>query len=512
VPSVSYDVVVCGDDLSSVVTAALCAKRGLRTLLLTPDGATAHYQLGASKLCTDPVVWPKSSAALERVMKELRIDLTSKRKFRELPLAAHVVGAHFRIALGESLHREMARELGETTADVLAAAIAASSPAAKSLDMLIADEHGFPGGGFFERRETNKWVSNTERESLGFSAFLQKGVLTATPWINALFALWNRHPTVGGANSARALDALSAGLVPLRGSADAMRELFLERLATSGGEVRVGRVAEMSISWGKVTSLTLASGDQIGCGQCLFGLPAAELQIALGKKSTRRIDELAEQSNIVGYRYTLNVVIDETGLPEGMAPIVFVLPQAAPAGKDPSEAAADDPGFCMQVSEPDDKGRVILTVSTTVPSDAPLSAEDQREEAARLRRRIWQRMEDIMPFFERHVVVSHSPHDGWAPVSVAGSKVAGNTLEAPRGMPVAMRPVWQTTLEDSCSLAAMPYATGIKNLSFCGDQILPGLGLEGDFAAAWTVTKIACSIAGKKKDYLHNEVVGAPDK
>jgi hypothetical protein len=506
VPSVSYDVVVCGDDLSSVIAAALCAKRGLRTLLLAPDGATAQYQLGANKLCTDPVVWPKSSAALDRVMKELRIDLTSKRKFREIAIAAQVVGADFRIAFGERLHREMVRELGDATADIVATTIASASLAARALDMLIADEHGFPGGGFFERRETSKWVTNAERESQGFSATLQKGVLAVAPWLHALFALWDRHPNVTGANSARALDVLSAGVVPLRGTADAMRELLLERLANSGGEVRVGRVAEMSISWSKVTSLTLTGGEQIGCGQCLFGLPPAELQIILGKKSPRRIDELAEQRNIVGYRYTLNVVIDETGLPEGMAPIVFVLAQ--PAVQDGS----DSPGFCLQASEPDDKGRVVLSVSTIVPSDAPLSAEDQREEAARLRRRIWQRMEDIMPFFERHVVVSHSPHDGWAPVSVVGSKAGSNALEAPRSMPVAMRPVWQTSLEDSCELAAMPYATGIKNLTLCGDQILPGLGLEGDFAAAWTATKIACAIAGKKKDYLHNEVVGALEK
>jgi hypothetical protein len=38
---------------------------------------------------------------------------------------------------------------------------------------------------------------------------------------------------------------------------------------------------------------------------------------------------------------------------------------------------------------------------------------------------------------------------------------------------------------------------------------MPQLGLEGAFVAGWSAAKIVCDAAGKKRDYLKNEVVSA---
>jgi phytoene dehydrogenase-like protein len=504
-PSISYDVVVSGDDLSSVITATLCARRGLRTLLLAPFGATARYALGPFKLPIDPVVWPKNSVAVSRILRELRIDLTAKRKFRDATVAAHVVGPDFRIALGESLATELSREFGEAPAQAILDAWTAAGAGGRAIESLIGDDHGFPGGGFFERREISKLMQNAERECAGAGDRWKKSI-SAAPWLQSLPELWQRQDAVNDAMAARALDALSGGVIAQRGDADSMRELLLERFSSAGGETKIGRVSDASISWGKVTNLTLNNGDHIGAGQWLMGLAPSELVAVLGKKAPRKLEELALSANLVGYRYTLNIVLDETGLPEGMAPVVLSLGQPFhDRHADADLGPASVPSFTLCVSEPDDKGRCIVTVAATVATGAPLSTEDQREEAARLRRRIWVQLEELLPFFERHVVVSHSPHDGWAPMSTP-------VMEAPRGVPIDMRPIWKPTLPDSLGLAAMPYATGIKNITLCGDQIMPGLGIDGDFTAAWTAAKIACAIAGKKRDYLHNEVVGTPER
>ncbi len=45
----------------------------------------------------------------------------------------------------------------------------------------------------------------------------------------------------------------------------------------------------------------------------------------LGKKAPKKLTELAEAMNIIGYRYTFNIVIDEAGIPEHMSPTVAVL-------------------------------------------------------------------------------------------------------------------------------------------------------------------------------------------
>jgi hypothetical protein len=38
---------------------------------------------------------------------------------------------------------------------------------------------------------------------------------------------------------------------------------------------------------------------------------------------------------------------------------------------------------------------------------------------------------------------------------------------------------------------------------------MPQLGLEGTFATGWSAAKIVCALAGKKRDYLKDEVVSA---
>ena len=55
----------------------------------------------------------------------------------------------------------------------------------------------------------------------------------------------------------------------------------------------------------------------------------------------------------------------------------------------------------------------------------------------------------------------------------------------------------------------LTYQTGLKNLTLTGEQLVPSLGIEGALVAGWSAAKVACAIAGKKKDYLRDETVGA---
>ena len=110
-----------------------------------------------------------------------------------------------------------------------------------------------------------------------------------------------------------------------------------------------------------------------------------------------------------------------------------------------------------------------------------------------------------MPFFERHLVLAHSPFDA-TPPHVPGGR---GSYDVPRHLPLAMAPVWAGNLAATAELGALPYITGLKNLTLTGDQILPSLGSEGALIAGWSAAKIACALAGKKKDYLRDEVVGA---
>ena len=151
-PSNSYDLVVLGDDLAAVVCATLCARRGLRTLLLGDD-RPARYTLGPHKLPVEPAAWPTlPGSGGERVLKELHAELALRRKLREPKIAAQLVAPDLRIDLGaDRLAPELEREVGDDAAAWLALWDRAAE-VARLLDPALSGEHAFPGVGFFEKR------------------------------------------------------------------------------------------------------------------------------------------------------------------------------------------------------------------------------------------------------------------------------------------------------------------------------------------------------------------------
>ncbi len=497
-PSNSYDLVVLGDDLGALVCATLCARRGMRTLVLGDD-RPARYTLGPHKLPVEPVLWPIGPGTPgERVLKELHAELALRRKLREPKIAAQLVAPDLRVDLGaDRLAGELAREVG-ASGEVWIDRWTKGAEVARTLDPLLGGDFAFPGAGFFERREVAKLV---ERVADDAAAWWKETSTQphAAIWRH-LAAILLRHPAAPPAAIARAIDQWRVVPAALRGDAEALRELLVEKLTTAGGEVRAGKVTEIGVSWGKVASLTLASGDDIGAGQVVASRSPRELADLLGKKAPKRLGELAEAAKVVGYRYVLNIVIDEAGLPEHMAPTVAVV--AAP-----NEEPVGDAAFSIHVGETDDGGRVVATIAAVLHADGEVEPDRMQPKVTALRARLWQRIGDVMPFFERHLVLAHSPHEP-TPPQVPGGR---GSYDVPRSLPLAMTPVWKglgDTPGDAVTGGAMTYTTGLKNLTLTGDQMLPVLGLEGALAAGWSAAKVACAIAGKKKDYLRDEVVG----
>jgi hypothetical protein len=361
---------------------------------------------------------------------------------------------------------------------------------------VLGGEHAFPGVGFFEKRELAKLTDHAGEAAAAWWADAERDPHAAL-W-QRLAAIALRHPAPAPIAIARAVDAWRAGPVALRGDGDAIRELLAEKLTTAGGEIRVGKLTELGLSWGKLTSLTLQNGDEIGAGQVVASRPPRELIELLGKKAPKRLTELADSTALVGYRYTLNIVLDEAGLPEHMAPTVAVI---AATDRPP----VGDAAFSIHLGETDDAGRVVATVAAILASDGPIDADRQAAACAALRASLWQRLGDVMPFFERHLVLAHSPFEATAP-HVPGGR---GSYDVPRNLLLTMAPIWRGQLAQTGEIGALPYTTGVKNLTLTGEQVLPCLGVEGAVVAGWSAAKIACAIAGKKKDYLRDEVVGA---
>jgi hypothetical protein len=188
-----------------------------------------------------------------------------------------------------------------------------------------------------------------------------------------------------------------------------------------------------------------------------------------------------------------------------MAPTVLVLGDEAAI-----DAADARDGFAIHAGEADDQGRVLVTIAACLPATDDEAAGDGPDAArlaprtAALRARLLASLDGVMPYFADHLVLMHSPHEATPPI--AGGR---GSYEVGRGLPAAMPSVWRGTLEGAAGLAAAPYATGVKNLTLASSQVLTGLGIEGDLVCGWNAARVACNVAGKKRDYLKDEIVTA---
>src|SRR5207302_6881695 len=143
------------------------------------------------------------------------------------------------------------------------------------------------------------------------------------------------------------------------------------------------------------------------------------------------------------------------------------------------------------LGETDDSGRVVATIAAVIAADAPLSPDRMVARCVALRAGLWRRLGDVMPFFEKHLVLAHSPFE-MTPPQVPGGR---GSYDVPRHLPLAMTPVWRGSLVATAETGAMTYTTGLKNLTLTGDQVLPVLGIEGALASGWSAAKVACAIA-----------------
>jgi hypothetical protein len=484
-PTNHYDLIVLGDDFSGLVAATLCARRGMRVLLATTARAPTSYQLGPYRLPTEalPLVG-LSSPAIRRVLDELHFQHLLKRKLRHAQPAFQLLG------------RELEREVLDSGGNP-AALLASSEEAARlvgHLDPVFAMDIAVPPTGFWERREIGRIADRLIEDAAAWSNGLHGDLSRALFALPGVFGC-NTDPTaLGDVTRARAFAEWRQGVARIPGDWEGLRAIFLDKFTSHNGEVRQVVPESLSTSWGKVTGLVLEGGEQLGAGHMVAALPIDDLAPLCEKKVAKRLGEVGEPVQVGAYRYTLNLVIDAVGVPEGMGSNVLVV-------ADPSAPLSGDNALALFVDQPDSEARILVTVQAICPAPpGNRSGPPMLDDAlANLRVGVRERLESVMPFHSDHVLVAHSPHES-APPEGLGDDIELAQLLTPR-------PLWRPPPEPLLGVAGLPYQLGIKQLTLGSSQILPGLGLEGEMAVGWCVAKLVCEALGKKKDYLKDEVL-----
>lgn len=495
-PESSYDVIAVADDFAGLVAATLCARRGLRVLLLTTGERPARYNVGDFKLpCAPLPLIGLSSPAVRRVLDELHFVHPLKRKLNESSPPFQFVCADARIDIDSdevALIRELERELGSGNGH--AAACERAGVVSRLFDPVFSQDISLPPIGFWERREIARTAGRLEEEARRWSDSIDGA--TARALLDMPSVAWAQCDieTLTPEARLRCFDQWRQGTPRLSGDWASMRDVFLDKFASHNGEVREATAAELTFGWGKVTGVRLEEGEELGANHVVAALPVDELLALAGKKAPKDLKRAAEGIEVAGYRYTLHLVVDEAGIPEGMARTALVV-------SDLEAPLSGANALSIFVDEPDDMARVLVSVEARCP--LPSDGRTLDDEMADLRVGIRERLELVMPFLSEHVLLAHSPHEA------VPAETPDGPIEVRRPLPPP--PIWRSHLEAVLGVTALPYSMGIKHLSVASSQVIPQLGLEGQFLAGYCAAKLACGSSGKRKDYLKDEVIsGSP--
>jgi phytoene dehydrogenase-like protein len=497
-----YDVVVCGAELTGVVTAALLGRRGFRVLLLGHDVDRPSFEAAGHALSRAPALLPPvGSPAVARVLSELNCVQVVKRKAPALAPGFQVALPKHRFdvsADADALGRELAREFGGERG-AIEAALARISETSAIVDPILSTDITLPPDGFWERREVGRLESLLPKRGTDLLAPLPPGhpmrAVVAAPGV--LFGAVAPGETAL-VSQARSFEIARQGMHRMEGGYAAMHALFREKLETfSGGKREKLTPVEVVLRRGRVAGVRVHPRDEtIGCEHLVWAGPAAGLAAICAEKPTRRGPTGAPGLPVEGYRYAISMLVRPDALPEGMAERVLLV-------DDPSRPLLEENALAVTVGQPAPRqlDQIPVWVECVVPAP-PVDAGPGYLRA--LRGRVVERLERLLPFFREHLVVLASAHDGLPPELPPGAPTAKGPQPAVPTAPLP--PVYGVEGDSRFDVAALPHATGIKNLYLAGRENLPGLGVEGELISAWGVVRLIAGVA-PKRDPLKRELL-----
>ncbi len=500
-PASSYDVVVVGTQLAPLTAGALLAKRGFRVLLVAQDELPSTYRVAEGvRLPRAPFHFTAASSPVtRRIFLELALGQHVRRRAVHLDPALQVCLPRLRFDFARepaALEREIEREMPEIKRPVEDFFRQLDRHGAL-LDELVERDLTWPAQTFFERRDSARAIAELPFGKHGEA-------------VDPLAELPERHPFrtlvelpvrfadgmdpdhVTGLRITRLFGAWAHGAAALEGGYEGLKRLLVESITTHGGQVREPeKIDAIRVKRGAVSGVRVAaSGEEIGASWVLNGEPIGSLLRWVPDRGP--FEELFERIGepvVRYYRYTLNLLVRKEGVPEGMSRDVFF-------AVSPGRLLADANALRIQ-QEPFDEGRVLVCVEALLPRRG---IEDIPDYAHSLRERVVAALSELMPFFGDHIELIDSPHDGRGPQDL----LAGMSLtpEEPwtRGTST-MRAVFGYPVSTTLGVCALPVRTPVKRLLMCNEQMVPGLGMEGLFLAAWSAAKVV-SRSDSKREWM----------
>jgi hypothetical protein len=464
-----FDVIVVGVDLAPLLAAALLCKRGFRVLVV-----------GAGERRADAV--PAITGQLEspvarRILSELGIAQIVKRKEQAVDPLLQIVTPRCRVSVPADPERFLSEFSREMPREKEAARMfyADLDEALGSIDGVLESGAALPPRGFIERQRVRRMLSSTPFGLDGLGGRLLEALADAPLLRSCVFTHVVPSSRMDRSQIAPVHAALIHGRavrrqVAMEGGLRVLGDILLHRITTSRGEAKLDdRLEEVVVRGGRVSQVKLAGQESAtGCDFLVAGVEMSAI-VPLLRQDGRRLEESPVRAGVLdttAYLATMRLVLDGEVFPEPMARLVHVL---FDEGKPPLDA-----NLAVLERGPAGSGQEGLWVSFLV--DGERARRDPRsidEVAARVHRSLRR----VIPFIDGSVLDVRGPLDGVRPDEDEQGPAAALARH--------LEPVYRSSDPGPWGACGLGYASRIRNLVVCSRQVLPGLGAEGPWMAAW---------------------------
>ncbi len=496
-----YDVCVIGSQLGGVVAGALLARRGYRVLHVDHDGVGSSYEDGGYLLPYAPAVIssPRAFPAADAALAELGLTSDLGRALEPCTPDLQILLPRHRVDLPRdpvARAAELRREWPDD-AERLEAGFAGLQKLFDAATPFLKLMPPLPPAGFMEKRRVRKAV----RFAASVPGVVGPGIGEAVP-----FEGLEDHPLVRALATARhflgylegeasplgltrLLGAVLRGAYRLPGGFEGFREILRRKIAEARGDLLGGDdgpaiAAAMDVEGRRVAAVRLAGDSNSYVARAfIVATDAPAVRRLLPASSGAKVAALLDKVRASRQLLAVNLVVRATALPPALG-------ESSIAVRDPSGTEPED-AVLIQVlparrggkkggAEPVADERVV-SAGAFVPADA---RDGGAPRIAELAGRIRAAVAEAIPFFERHLVKESVP-----------------SLAAPaegRGSRLLPHPLYDVKLPRTMGVTGLPYRALLKNLVFAGREVIPGLGLEGEFHAGVQAAGEVVSMLGRK--------------
>lgn len=502
-----FDVAVIGGQVSGLIAGALLAKRGRRVVLLDHGEGTSHYRRKGLRLPLVPTLVPSldSAPAVQKVHHELGLGPDLRTASESLdPLFQAIMPKH-RIdvragqdALLNELRLEFP-ELAEPVRRFFARLFALDA----EITALIKETPPLPSSGLADRVRAKSALARMAHLDAPFESHnLMTGIPEDHPLREVLlgplaFFGYLAPEAPSTLHAVRLIARYFRGVVDLADSVGGLTSVLTKAAERAGVVIRRGAVVRDVKQSGKRLVDIGILDDKVRVAADYFIAntlgPFQELLPASKAKALYTGGYQAIRPS--GSLLVVNLVVQRDVIPGAMGRALFLLNgRRKPRGDEKIDpplllrrypAERGEPGPAHSSKPKEDSEHEILSVACPVrTSDVAHSPEG----LARTKTQMVERLARVVPFLGSFLV------DTSLPVETTTWDVESSNVVR-RLDPWTLHPIFEPAERPLLGVAARGLRTPFANLVHCGRDVVPGLGLEGEYVtglgAAETLQKMA---------------------